>query len=194
MNEFKEITKLLFKFEEFGVEQTQNDTILIGKAPHLGPEAWLNTIYEPLSEFEIKHLEIVLNTEIPIQYKYFLRNFSNGLNVLCSTFSLYGLRKINGRDLNSSRQPYSIETPNIWERPNNSNESYFYIGGYNWDGSNLYINKENNKVYCCERYDSSPKFEWNSLNEMIYSEIIRIYNLFDTKGIELNEDISTLPY
>ncbi len=194
MNSYQEIKNLVYKFQELGIEQTENETILIGKTPQIGTEAWLNKIYKPLSESDLKELENNLNTEIPKQYKDFLRNFSNGLNILVSTFSLYGLRKNNSRDLISNRQPYSIETPNIFERHKNAKESYFYIGAYDWDGSLLFIDKETEKIHCCERFSAISRYEWNSLEEMIISEITRIYILFDDKGKEIDEHIPTIPY
>ena len=136
-----------------------------------------------------------MKTEIPESYKDFLMNFSNGLILLSSTLSLYGLQRQLNRSLSvNSRQPYSIITSNIYERPNNAKDNYFFIGGYNWDGSHLYIDKETNTVHCCERWDATSKFQWTNLNEMLVSEINRLYNLFDDEGKEIDEDISTLPY
>ncbi len=194
MNSYKEIEYLIYKFQNLGTEKTENETILIGKAPHIGTEAWLNKIYKALSDSDINNLEIMLNQKIPCQYKDFLKNFSNGLNILISTFSLYGLRKVIGRDLIASRQPFSLETPNIFERPTNAMDNYFFIGGYDWDGSKIFIDNETNKIYCCTRYDATPKYEWNSLNEMIISEIKRLYNQFDENGIEIDDNIPTIPY
>ncbi|MGS0747493.1 hypothetical protein [Halpernia sp. GG3] len=70
----------------------------------------------------------------------------------------------------------------------------FLSGGYNWDGSHLFIDKQTNLVHCCERWDANPKFTWQSLEDMIISELERIYNLFDEKGVELDENIPTIPY
>ena len=91
--------------------------ILIGKATHIGKEAWLNKIYPVLNFDDITYIEKKLRADIPDEYKKFLLNFSNGLNVLVSTFFLYGLRKHLGRDIEASRQPYSLETSNMEERP-----------------------------------------------------------------------------
>lgn len=194
MKRTEEIEKLIYRFENLGIEKSKNGAILVGKAPHKAPQAWLNEIYPVLNDSEINQLEKDLNTQIPFEYKDFLLNFSNGLSIIVSTLSLDGLRKQLGRDVESSRQPYSLDTINLYEKPKNAKEGFFFIGGYDWDGSHLYIDKEINLVHCCERWDSTPRATWSSVEEMLISELHRIYKLFDEKGIELNENIPTIPY
>ncbi len=187
------LNKLILKYDYLGVEYSENGTQLIGKAPFLGINAWLNKLYPKLTDEDIIQLKSELKSDIPVDYEDFLRNFSNGLNILSSTFCLYGLRKQIGRGIEASRQPYSLITPNIFEKPKNSKENYFFIGGYNWDGSHLYIDKETKCVHFCKRWDATSLFMWCSFEDMLYSEISRIYLLFDENGKEFNEEISTLP-
>lgn len=52
---------------------------------------------------------------------------------------LYGYRLNYIRDVNAAWQPYSLIEPNKFERPRNSTEDMFFIGGYDWDGSLLYM-------------------------------------------------------
>lgn len=190
-----EILNLLHKFADLGIGKSSDGATMIGKAPHVGPKAWLNILFPTLKKEELFYLSEELKTEIPKEYADFLLNFSNGLNVLSSTFSLYGLRKQINRDIEANvRQPYSIITPNLYERPHNAKDSYFFIGGYNWDGSHLYIDKETNIVHCCERWDATSRKQWNSLEEMILSKIKRLYKLFDDNGVEFDEDKETIPY
>ena len=165
------ILDLLYKYKNLGESKSDDGAVFIGKVPHNGPKAWLNILYPVVTEEELRFLSEELKTEIPEEYSSFLLSFSNGMNVLSSTFSLYGLRRQIDRNLEANvRQPYSIITPNIYERPENSKPSYFFIGGYNWDGSHLYIDRETNIVHCCERWDATSKKQWNSLEEMIISE------------------------
>lgn len=189
-----EIFELLHNFDRLGIKNSKDGAVLIGRAPHIGSEGWLNIIYPVLLRDELKVLENELKVNIPDVYKEFLTNFSNGLNVLSSTFSLYGFRKEIDRTDSEKRQPYSIITPNLYERPHNSKDTFFFIGGYNWDGSHLYIDNETGHVHCCERWDATSKFQWESLEIMILSEIKRLYLLFDDNGVELDEDKETIPY
>lgn len=195
MDTKKEIVNILYKFDYLGVETLTDGAVLIGKAPFKGSQAWLNILYPVLNISELNFLKNELRSDIPFEYQCFLQNFSNGVNVLSSTFSLYGLRKQVYRDANADvRQPFSIITPNLYERPENARDSFFFIGGYNWDGSHLYIDTKTNFVHCCERWDAESKIQWNSLDEMLLSELKRLYKLFDQKGEELDEDEKTIPY
>jgi len=192
--DFKQIDKLIYKFEHLGKETTEAGVALIGKSPSRGKHAWLNKIYPTLNQYDIEELEKNIGDSIPGEYKHFLMNYSNGLNILLSTFSLDGLRKQIGRSIEASQQPYSLITPNKYERPENAKDHFFFIGGYNWDGSHLYIDKQTNEVHCCERYDATSRKSWPTLEVMIVSEIERLYGLFDDNGIELDEDKATIPY
>lgn len=193
--DYKEINALIYKFENLGLSNSNDGAMMIGHAPFKGPQAWLNIIFPKLNNEEVALLEDNLRTTIPKEYKDFLMNFSNGCNILSSNLSLYGLRRQLTRDPKAnSRQPFSLITPNLHERPENALENYFFLGGYNWDGSLLYIDKETNIVHCCERWDATSKVQWNSFQEMLLSELKRLYTFFDDQGKEIDEDVSTLPY
>jgi hypothetical protein len=59
MNYFEAVKKELFKFENLGIEKSENGTILIGRAPHVAKQAWLHSIHPVLSEQDIVTLERV---------------------------------------------------------------------------------------------------------------------------------------
>lgn len=194
MNYFAEIKNELFEFKHLGEETVaETGALLIGRAPHVAPQAWLHKIYPVLSNDDIAKLETDLRTTIPNEYKHFLQHCSNGLNVFVSEFSLDGLRKQLGRSIAASRQPYGLDIPNVDERPENAKDSYFFIGGYSWDGSKLYIDKETKKVHYCARWDATSLYQWNSFEEMLLSEVKRLINLFDENGVIINENLFTTP-
>lgn len=178
---FDDIKRKILKLNYLGEERLIDGTVLIGKAPDIAPKAWLHKMFPPLNEDEINSLEELLDTSIPAQYREFLMNFSNGLKLYIDTFSLEGYRKRQDRSIESVWQPYSIVTSNKLERLQDSKDSFFYIGSYSWDGSLLYIDKENNKVYRCSNKSSIPVNSWNTLIEMLSSEIDRLDNLYSIK-------------
>ena len=185
----KKILNRLRKFQKFGTEKQPNGTLLIGKAPHIAPLAWLHTIYKGLNEKELENLEKEVGTKIPEDYIEFLK-FSNGLNIFNTTFNLYGLRNsFNRQNEIKNRLPFSLVDKNNLERPKNAKDKHFFIGSYDWDGSLLYIDKTNNKVYRTESENLNPKNEWTNFNDMILSEIYRIIELHNENGTEkdLNE-------
>lgn len=74
---------LLEKYKYLGTEYVpQTGATLIGRAPHIGSEAWLNSMYETISESNVVAMEKSIGRKIPAQYRDFLLNCSNGLNEL----------------------------------------------------------------------------------------------------------------
>jgi hypothetical protein len=193
MSYFDVVRQQLFKFENLGKEVTLSGAVLIGHAPHIAPMAWLHSIYPVLTEEDIIELEAELKKPIPEAYRDFLKNYSNGLALFTTTLTFYGMRKVLGRTIEASRQPFAIGTSNNYERPKNSKNSYFFIGGYDWDGSKLYIDSDTNKVYYCDRRDATPLMEWESFEAMLTSEVSRLIRLHDENGIKKDEDQHTTP-
>lgn len=182
----------LNSFRNLGEKVLSDGTHLIGKAPHIAPMAWLHSLYPPLTDGQIIEMEAQLGLIIPNEYKIFLKA-SNGLNAFNTTFCLYGFRKNFNRNLIDVWQPSDIFNPNIKERPRNAMKSIFFIGWYDWDGSQLYIDTTTNKVHLCEREDAISLYQWNSFRNMLESEITRLMTLFDAHGRPLDENKSTLP-
>ena len=191
MNE--KVKELIFKFQHLGIETAETGATLIGKAPHIALLAWLNKIYPTLDTDDIILLETKLKTTIPTEFKKFLMGFSNGLHILNTTFCIDGLRRNYVRTANKVWQPFDLDIPNIYERPQNAKESFFFIGGYDWDGSLLYIDKDTNVVHYCDRDNAASLFQWKSFEEMLISEITRLYTLYDENGVQLDENMPTVP-
>jgi hypothetical protein len=187
-----EAIELLKKFSYLGQKQLEDGTILIGKAPHIAPQAWLHCVYPRIESESIEFLERQMSIRIPKDYKDFLA-VTNGLGVFNTTLSLYGYRRSYGRNVDEVWQPFDIVTPNTLERPESAGENIFIIGGYDWDGSYLYINTDTDKVCLCERENISPLFGWVNFQEMLESEVRRLTTLFDEQGKEIDINRSTLP-
>ncbi len=118
--------------------------MLIGRAPHIAENAWLNRLYSPIDKIEILKLEDGINKKIPASYVDFLTDFSNGLNILGDTLCLFGYRSNYMRTVDFSWQPYSLVS-------------------------------------------------LNSLSSMLISELKRLYNIFDSSGIQIDDTQATTP-
>ena len=180
-------------YEQYGTITQENGTKLIGRAPHIAPMAWLHSIFKGLEINDVKITASELNTEIPNDYAEFL-TFSNGLDLFTGTLSLFGRRTSYDRvaEINA-RQPFAIGTTNLYEKPSNSDENYFFIGYYNWDGSLVFINKLNNKVHRCDRDDAEILNSWIDLTDFLKTEIVRLKSLHNQNGTEKNPDESKIP-
>lgn len=191
--EKKELENLLMRFSHLGVTHSKNGALLIGKAPHIAEFAWLNVMYPCVTEAEVCDLEKRLGVAIPEVYKDFLMNVSNGFDIMNCTLALHGCRTSYDRSDLDSWYPFNLEDVQKYERPKNATPEMFFLGTYEYDGSKLYLNTLDDKIYYCDRYDATPLKAWDSLSAMLTSEIERIFGLFDADGRIFSRMAPTTP-
>ena len=163
-----------------------------GHIPQLAPEAYNIYTFAPLTDEQLALLERVLNREVPKQYRAFLTHVSNGMHIFHRCLSLEGLQRSINRKL-GIQGPFDLSIPNVYERPSNADASCFFIGGYSYDASKLYMKDDSDKVYYCARRDATPLKEWNSFSEMLIEEIQRLKSLHGADGMLKSTRRSTLP-
>jgi len=195
MNEetINEAFSILKSYAYLGEEKHDDGTLLFAKAPHIAPQAWLHCIYAPLNDKDIHVLEKETGQEVPNAYKNFLK-ISNGLSVFNTALSLFGKRGNYKHLVDAVWQPFDLGLPNTYEKPSNANDNIFIIGCYDWDGSYLYMDKSDDSVHLCKTDDIKSLYEWKSFENMLYSEIQRLVELFDNEGQEKDSNKSTLPF
>ena len=163
-----------------------------GHIPQLAPEAYNIYTFAPLTDEQLALLERVLNREVPKQYRAFLTHVSNGMHIFHRCLSLEGLQGSINRKL-GIQGPFDLSIPNVYERPSNADASCFFIGGYSYDASNLYMRSGSQKVFYCPRWDITPLKEWNSFSEMLIEEIQRLKSLHGADGMLQVPREETLP-
>ena len=163
-----------------------------GHIPQLAPEAYNIYTFAPLTDEQLALLERVLNREVPKQYRAFLTHVSNGMHIFHRCLSLEGLQGSINRKL-GIQGPFDLSIPNVYERPSNADASCFFIGGYSYDASKLYMKDDSDKVYYCARRDATPLKEWNSFSEMLIEEIQRLKSLHGADGMLQVPREETLP-
>ena len=181
---------ILKKYENLGTKETKY-AYLIAKAPHIGKEAWLHSVFKPISKHQIEEMNSIIN-KIPSVYEEFLLS-ANGFSIFGTTLSLYGYRFNYKRDLENIWQPFDLIELNNNDRPSDSKDSFFFIGSYDWDGSYIYINKDNLKVFRCTQESSTPITSWECFDDFLDKEILRISKLFNNYGEEIDENKETTP-
>lgn len=189
---FEKVLQVVDQARRFGSRTLADGTLLAGHVPHVAPEAWFHQVFPPLSEADVVQLEReILRRAIPPAYRAFLTGCSNGLRLFSGSLSLYGLRRNYIRTGDAVWQPFAIETPNLYERPRDASNSCFFIGGYNWDGSRLYI--EGEEVFRCSRRSAEPLDRWEGFWDMLLRETERLSMLFDENGRERDSSVPTTP-
>ena len=163
-----------------------------GHIPQIAPEAYNIYIFAPLTEERLALVEQNIGREIPCQYRTFLTHVSNGMHIFHRCLSLLGLQGEINRKL-GAQGPFDLSIPNVYERPSNADASCFFIGGYSYDASNLYMRSGSQKVFYCPRWDITPLKEWNSFSEMLIEEIQRLKSLHGADGMLQVPREETLP-
>ena len=191
---FELIRELLFKYNRFGIKKTMNGATLIGHPDYLKENWWLVELFPQLNIDDIASIEKEVSVKLPESYVYFLRNISNGLIFQFGTFALYGYVPDFNRNI-ECRLPFDMYIPNIYERENISNlrQNSFVIGGYDYDGSQLYMDTNTGRVFLCSNTDSTPLYHWETFEDMLLSELKRLYCLYTEDGRCIDDSKTTLP-
>ena len=163
-----------------------------GHIPLIAPEAYNIYTFAPLTDERLALVEQNIGREIPCQYRTFLTHVSNGMHIFNRCLNLYGLQGVLDRR-GDFQGPFDLSIPNVYERPSNADASCFFIGGYSYDASKLYMRSGSQKVFYCPRWDITPLKEWNSFSEMLIEEIQRLKSLHGTDGMLQVPREETLP-
>lgn len=178
---YKELVlEKVLPYKIFGYKILEDGTELFGLDKSIAPQAWLHQIFPPLSKREINQMEEILETILPDSLINFY-NEMNGFRVFVTQFSFEGLRKNFSRSIESSWQPFSIETPNKQERISNAKNEDIFIGFYSKDGRNVYMNSKNETVSTCARYDANPIKTWDNLYQFLVEELTELFSIYGSK-------------
>jgi hypothetical protein len=161
---------LLQEWQRLGKRTLADGTTLIGHVPHIAPEAWLHEIFSSSTKDGVRAIEKDLARVVPGCFSELLDR-CNGLNMFSTTLSIYGVRKGVGRKGDEVWQPFDILTPNTVERPKDAKKSFFFFGGYNWDGPKLYIDDKTQRIFRCSRSSARPLNKWDNFSEMLLARI-----------------------
>lgn len=182
-------SKIIADYGHLGHE-TIADWELIARAPHIAKLAWLFKFYKNLDEQELNQMRNQLGQNIPKPLAEFYA-CTNGLELFNTTFSISGYVHLLKREI-GYWQPFPILSKHL-SRPKNATENHFYFGGWDWDSSLAYMDIHSGRVYRCSEDDATPLNQWNSLEDLLFSEYARLVLLHDDKGKLLNEDLPTAP-
>jgi hypothetical protein len=176
-------------YRHLGSEAQDDGTELIGRAPHIAPEAWLHVIFRPLSPAEIEEVGTTLARPVPQEYRALLEQ-CNGLYLFSGSLSLDGLRSSPDRT-SGIRQPFPLDIPNVDERPADAPDSAFFLGGYKKDGSLAYLDADTGAVYRCGRGSARPLNRWESFDEFLAAEFARLSTIYGQDGVLVPGAITT---
>ncbi|QUP53639.1 SMI1/KNR4 family protein [Ralstonia syzygii] len=193
MNRINDILEILNSSVPLGEEITPNGARLIGlvKDEQLGIRRWWHFIFPGLTEDQVSDLEKAVGIPFPAVFSEYLKDM-NGLTAFSGALCIYGARLSLDRR-SKDAFPYALQTPNSVERPKDASPDMFFIGGYNWDGSKIYMDLQTGRVFRCSRESAKPLNEWPDFWSMLISEISRISALYESDGRKKNLSEPTAP-
>lgn len=186
------MVSMFSQFEKLGTKKTSNGTVLYGKAPHVGSEAYLHAVFPSCPESGLERIEANVGMPLPPALRSFVK-LSNGLDVFVGTLSIFGWRENFKRTVEAVQsQPFSIITPNTIERPQWIEPTHWIFGRYNWDGTAVCLGR-GAAVTARAPGTGEIRRTWKSLDDFLKTEAQRLRGLFDDQGREIDEESSTLP-
>ncbi|MCY3017892.1 MAG: hypothetical protein NTW87_02515 [Planctomycetota bacterium] len=193
MDYFEQAMQILNRWAGLGTHTVKsNGARLIGRVPHLGPEAWFHFVFKGLDVTGISELERHAERAIPAALRQFYSR-SNGMILFSDSFAIYGLRRDYIREGDHVFQPFDIDASNTFERPKDASDTMLFIGSYSYDGSRLYLSSDDPRVFRCARRTVVPLNRWPTFEEMIVAECERLSRLFDVRGRKLDPSAATTP-
>jgi hypothetical protein len=168
-------------WSHLGWEEPIEGTLLIGRIPHVGPEAWLHKFYSPIPQERLRTAFEGLRCPVPSEYLDILGEV-NGWSFFSGLFALYGVRSSYARSGPTIWQPFEVRDANGQERVKGAHPEVFFVGSYPREGYRIGYKTTTGEVFRCARNDPAPLQEWASFSEMLKSEMDRYSRQFDSDG------------
>jgi hypothetical protein len=171
----------LTRWEPLGRRTSKSGATQIGRVPHVAPEAWLHSIFAPITAEE----QLSILDRCPTYSGSGLHEVHgefNGVNLFSGNFFLYGRRS------NYFRSPDNVLP---WDLINANQEvrgrlapGALLVGGSNALSSGIdFVESPNRTITAVENRDwNKVLFEWPNLRDCILSELTRLSVLFDSQG------------
>lgn len=190
MNVFNTVLQVIEQAGSFGFRQLANGVRLYGHVPHVAPEAWLHQVYAPLVEDDLNWIEKKIGLPISSDLRQFFQ-LANGVGLFSVSLSIYGKRISYVRTGDDAWQPFCIVTANTLERPTHAKSSQIVIGGYQDDGSLLFLDFDDGKVFRTKNRSKKVLNRWANFWTMLLEETRRLSELFDAEGHKLSDRPTT---
>ncbi len=192
---FSALHSRLLQWHYLGIERFASGAVKIGRVPHLGPLAYLHTIFAPLEEDRLTLLQEVLGRALPAAVADFYR-CANGFNAFSSAVAMYGMNHAKTNTPTRVRAdllPWGIFVPNGHERPPGLAPEKIVIGSYPFDGTKVYVGTDGEIGVCKRERGAAELRRWDSFADWLNTESDRIEKLFDEDGRLLTDREHTLP-
>lgn len=125
--------------QSLGVKTAEDGSRIIAHTPQEYPQAYLHAFYSARTKSEWKKYQMELPAHLRELYEE-----CNGLTLLGTSLSIYGMRSHFKRDDTAAFQPFDLSGHDRECRLANHPltdiaDHRVFFGGYSWDGSSVYV-------------------------------------------------------
>ncbi|MBI4924145.1 MAG: hypothetical protein HY834_20610 [Devosia nanyangense] len=169
------------RWAPLGFERLEDGTAIVGRVPHLGSLAWLHQVYAPLSKEAIDQKVAAFPRLGWFPYPEFLLEL-NGCHLFSRALWLLGIRTSYRREP-TIHLPWDVQNTNWNHMKVGLDHDALLIGGGTFrDREVFYLQDRSGTVQAIDEQSEKWLFRWNSVSELLVSEIDRLLPQFDLDG------------
>jgi hypothetical protein len=183
---------LAFDQMDGDLRQLNESTLVFLHMPWKAPQAYLHVFFRGVSGETLNNFMLNEGMLLPPHVHDYLMQF-NGGSFFQGSLSLFGITNGTVSRDPMRRQPFDIRLYNKQSRPSNAKPDEFYIGGYDWDGSLIFVRENDSKVYRRDRKSGEIKNTWISFDQFLEQELMRIRQLVNRDGTWIDPNAPTCP-
>jgi hypothetical protein len=178
--------EVIKQWERFRKRELADGTIQVGHAKAIGTDAWMHTLFAPLSQEDLQDLEIQLECNFDESLRSFY-SVHNGLKLFGSYFSIYGIPSSFSRTGDYLFQPFDFITHNL-DRPDNYPISTYVVGSVLTEDVvfNLLVDvsqgENSGKIYLFNRQEEQYICEWINIFDAVNEISETLVNLMQSDG------------
>lgn len=185
-NNFDDLVGFIARWAKVGERKLDNGVRLICPVPYVGPQAWLHSLFAPLTKDQIDKLECNCKQNLPSDFKEFLTR-ANGVSLFVGekSISIWGQRFSYVRTGDEARQPFDIvdlnEQPN---RPANSPDQVLFFASVESGDSWCFFERQGSgyRIGKTSRQEFSPNHYWASFWVWLSDEVNEVASGYQLDG------------
>jgi hypothetical protein len=169
------------RWKPLGFERLGDGTLIVGRVPHVAPLAWFHEVYASLSKEAIEQKSASFPRLGWFPYPEFLLEL-NGCHLFSGALWMLGIRTSYRREP-TIHLPWDIHNTNLSHVKIGFDRDALLVGGGRFcDREVLYFQDRSGTIQAIDEQSEKWLFRWNSVDELLRTEVERLLPQFDLDG------------